>query len=99
MQYVEVTSRNQAYYQTKYGIHESGVYVPESEYCTDLVLADRIVSINGVAIQSVSDFEAAFDGLSVDDTVSIEASRNNEPFTTTIVLREYVPDYIKNRTE
>lgn len=99
VQYVEVTSRNQAYYQTKYGIHESGVYVLESEYCTDLVLADRIISINGVEIHSVSELEEAFDGLAVNDIVTVEASRNNEPFTTTIVLQEYVPDYIKNRTQ
>ena len=99
VQYVEVTSRNQTYYKAQYGIWESGVYVLESEYCNDLTFADRILSVNGIAVNSVSELEAAFEGLSVGDRVTLAASRNNQPFTATVVLQEYVPDSIKNKTD
>ena len=68
-----------------------------SEYCKDLVNADLILSLNGVAINTKLALDAEFDKYKPGDTVTIKASRGGVEFTCEMTLQEYVPDSIKNK--
>ena len=83
-----------AQYERAYGIHCSGVYVISSEYCAELRNADRIISVDGVEVDSESELNTLLSKYQVGDTVTIKASRDSEEFTVTLTLREYVPSYI-----
>lgn len=96
---VDVTESNLYYYYFNFKIDTVGVYVASSEYNTDLQNKDRIVSVNGVAVKSEAEFEAAISSLKVGDSITVVYSHNGTQKTTTLVLREYVPDYVKDKTE
>ena len=83
-----------AQYERTYGIHCSGVYVISSAYCTDLKNADRIISVNNVAVNSKQELNNLLSKFSVGDTLTIVASRDAVEFTVTLTLREYIPDYV-----
>ena len=85
----------QEQYKRDYGIYCSGVYVLSSAYCEELENADRIISVNGTAVNSVSDLNSTVSKYQVGDTLTILASRDGKEFTTTLTLREYIPDYIQ----
>lgn len=89
----------QEQYKRNYGIYASGVYVISSEYCSDLKNADRILSIDGTEVTSVSELKSIFSKYQVGDTVAIKASRAQKEFDTTLTLREYIPDSVKNNSE
>lgn len=86
----------QEQYKRDYGIYCSGVYVLSSAYCQDLENADRIISINGTQVNSVSEFNSLVSKYQVGDVLTILASRDNVEFTTELTLCEYVPDYTKD---
>ena len=89
----------QEQYKRDYGLYCSGVYVLSSAYCADLENADRIISVNGTAVDSVSELNSTVSKYRVGDTLTVLASRDGVEFTTTLTLREYVPDYIKNANQ
>lgn len=95
---LEVTQSNlyQAYRQ--FGIREVGLYIYSSDYTTELQSLDRLVAVNGKEIDSATDFETIIDACSVGDTVSITVKRNGTTKTVLLVLREYVPDRLKDKT-
>ena len=83
-----------AQYERTYGIHCTGVYIISSAYCAELKNADRIISVNGIAVNSKSELNSLLSKYKVGDTVTILASRDAVEFTVTLTLREYVPDYV-----
>ena len=84
----------QEQYKRNYGIYSSGVYIVSSEICTDLENADRIISVDGVTVNTSSELKSILSKYRVGDTVSIVASRNAQEFTVQLTLKEYVPDYV-----
>ena len=83
-----------AQYERTYGIHCTGVYVISSAYCEDLKNADRIISVDGVAVNSQAELNSLLSKYKVGDTVTILASRDSVEFTVTLTLQEYIPDYV-----
>ena len=65
---------------------------------SDLQNKDRIVSVNGQAVTTEADFEAAIADCEVGDELTIEYVRYSgsasQTDTTTITIREYVPDSV-----
>lgn len=84
-------------YYAFHGIDTPGIYVIDSEHATELKNGDRIVSVNGVKVETVEALEAEFDKHEVGDTVTIVAERDGEEFSVSMVLEEYVPDRVKNK--
>ena len=83
---------DQYIYAQQYGIYASGVYVITSAYCDDLQNADRITKVNGVAVNTTAEFEAAIEDCAIGDTIVITATRGQgEAFEVSITLRELVP--------
>ncbi len=97
LEVLDINSSNINRYHYYYGIDTIGVYVVESQYCTDLQNKDRIVSINGKAISTSAEMEVLISGCKVGDTLTIVASRDGKEFTTTLTLQEYVPEHISDR--
>lgn len=96
---VYISERDISVYRSYYsglGITEAGVYVISSEFCDALINADRILSVNGVEIQTVDQLEALIKEYQVGDTLTVLASRKGITFTAELTLREYVPDHVKN---
>ena len=83
-----------AQYERTYGIHCTGVYVISSAYCEDLKNADRIISVDGVAVNSQAELNSLLSKYKVGDTVTILASRDSVEFTVTLTLQEYIPGYV-----
>lgn len=89
----DITSSNLASYRWYYGIEKTGLYVVSSKYCKDLENGDRIVSINGTAVNTTDEWNAYLkENCKVGDTITVVAERNGKTFTTTLTLQEYVPD-------
>lgn len=89
---LDVTSDELYRYRYLYGIEEVGVYVVGSAYCPDLKNKDRIVSVNGVAVNTTAEWQAVLESAKVGDTVTVRAVRNGNEFTVSWELREYVPE-------
>ncbi len=81
-------------YQYNYGINATGVYVISSAYSTELQNKDRIISVNGVAVNTTAELKAELEKYQIGDTVIVKASRNKAAFTASLTLREYVPNGI-----
>lgn len=94
---VEVNESNFYSYALQYGIRSYGVYVVDSAYCADIQNKDRIVSINGTEISTTAQLNAVCRSCKVGDSIEIVYSRDNQTYTTTMVLPEYVPDHIKKQ--
>ena len=93
LQDVIITSLYDQYYYQQLGIYANGVYVVSSAYTDQLKNADRIVSINGVTVNSEAAFDAVIKTLEIGDPITITATRGNgSAFTVTIVLKEAVPN-------
>lgn len=92
---LDVTVSNYAYYNANYGIGELGVYVVESSIATEIQNKDRIVSVNGVAVNTTAELKAEIKKHKIGDTLTIVASRNRSKFTVSLTLQEYVPDGIQ----
>jgi len=60
---------------------------------------DRIISINGTEILTTTEMNDLVDAMKVGDTVTRLIDRDGETHTITMVLREYVPDYIGSELE
>ena len=93
---LDITQSNLPQYHYYYGINEIGVYVVESKYATVLQNKDRIVSVNGIEVETVADIRKILSDCKVGDTIKIVADRKGETIACDIVLQEYVPDRIKD---
>ena len=89
-----LTWSQKAQYERTYGIHCSGVYVISSKYCEELKNADRVISVNGIAVNTKDELNSVLSKFKVGDTLTILASRDAAEFTTALTLREYIPDYV-----
>ncbi len=92
---LDVTESNYAQYHYYYNINRLGVYVVSSEYCEELKNKDCIVSVNGVEVSTTKELNEIVGELTVGDTVTVVVLRDGKEFTTTLTLREYVPDSYK----
>lgn len=93
---LDITQNNLPQYHYYYGINEIGVYVVESKYATVLQNKDRIVSVNGIKVETVADIRKILSDCKVGDTIKIVADRKGETITCDLVLQEYVPDRVKD---
>ena len=88
----EINNGNLSYYYRKYGITTTGVYVISSAISNELKNKDRLVSIDGVAIETMEQFDAIIDQRKVGDTLAIVYERDSETHEAQLVLGEYKPD-------
>ena len=108
LSFLTVTADNLRTYYYYYGISEAGLYVVSSKYNSEIVNGDRILSVNGITVNSATEYSAAIAGCSIGDILTItyvHSTYSNSVFggrqkissetrETTIALREYVPDGI-----
>lgn len=93
---LDVTEKDKNYYYKKFKIENLGVYIVSSKYDSDTLRnLDRIVSVNGTAINSTEELNAIIDQLKVGDIAKLEIEREGEVFEYNMTLHEYVPDHIK----
>ena len=91
LSYVAVTSRASAWL---YGVDSTGIYISgvdmnSDAYAAGLKAGDRIVSVNGVEIESESDIDAQLKNCKVGDTVELVFRRNRKNYKGDITLSEY----------
>ncbi len=96
LEVLDVTAENLNSYYFRYQIDTVGVYVISSEHNSDLRNKDRIVSINGTAVKTAEEMEAVIKQYAVGAGLTVEYERAGTRYTTTLILEEYVPDYIKD---
>ncbi len=77
------------YFNSRY----TGVYVYGSESDV-LKYGDRIITVNGQEITASRDVSAIVAGYKVGDTVEFVVYRNKGTVTVTLMLMEYVPEYL-----
>ncbi len=101
---IDITPYNLARYSYNYGLEDTGIYVLSSKYNSELINKDRIISVNGVRVDTIEEFETAIQGVKIGETISIRYIRytfnwrtitGREERETTITLREYVPDSVQ----
>ena len=96
---VDVTQKNINYYYKQNKIDTLGVYIVSSQYDADsLQNTDRIVSVNGTDILTTDELNAIIEQYKVGDSVSLVIEREKTTFTYQLVLREYVPSHIKDKS-
>ena len=89
----DITNKQVARYY--FNSNETGVYCTESKYAdVPVEYGDKIVSVNGVEVSSVSAFEQILKRYAVGDKVTLVVVRSGEQVSVEITLHEYVPDYI-----
>lgn len=70
-----------------------GIYVNSSKFTDQLQVDDRILSINGVAVNSLEKYDAELGKCKIGDVITISYSRNNNiTGTVEITLQEYKPE-------
>jgi len=70
-----------------------GIYVNSSKFTDQLQVDDRILSINGVEVNSLEKYDAELGKCKIGDVITIFYSRNNTiTGTVEITLQEYKPD-------
>jgi len=77
-----------------YGLNSTGIYINQVESGSNAEKAgfqsgDRIVSIDGVAVNSTEEINAALEGRKVGDTVTIVIVRGSRQGQASLVLEEY----------
>ncbi len=92
----EISASNVLVAWRYFGMSHAGLYVLGSDFSDEVSYGDLLIGVNGTSVATSSDFEAALEGLSVGDTVTLtllrrEGAAENQ-VTVTLVLREYVPD-------
>lgn len=92
---VDVTSTQTAFYY--FNSPYTGAYVYESTSDT-LQYGDLILSVEGVEVKKSSDISGAIQNYAVGDAVELEIYRNKKKMTVELVLKEFVPDYLKENT-
>jgi len=89
---LEINSGNLSYYYRNFGIQKTGLYVISSSINGDLKNKDRLISIDGIAIETSAQFEEIIDQRKVGDTLAIVYERNSATHETSLTLGEYRPD-------
>ncbi len=89
---LEINSENLSAYNRKYGIKNTGVYVISSAINNDLKNRDRLISVDGVTVETIEQFDAIIDQRKIGDTLTIVYERDSENSETQLTLGEYKPD-------
>ena len=86
-------------YKWRYNLTETGLYVVSSKYCEDLKNRDRILTVNGQAVSTEAEYEAAVAGLKAGDTLTLTYRRgSSEEKTVSFEIRQYVPTDVATGT-
>ena len=98
--FVEVNESNLRLYKLRYGLTEIGLYVVSSKNCTELKNRDRILTVNGTAVTTKAEYEAAVANLRVGDTLTVTYLRgsSDEVQTVSFEIPQYVPETIASKT-
>ena len=97
--FVEVNQSNLQVYKWRYNLTETGLYVVSSKYCEDLKNRDRILTVNGKAVSTEAEYEAAVAGLKAGDTLTLTYRRgSSEEKTVSFEIRQYVPTDVATGT-
>ncbi|MBE6589157.1 MAG: trypsin-like serine protease [Ruminococcaceae bacterium] len=107
---LDITEAELPYYYARFGIAEAGIYISDyPEYTEELLPRDRIVSVNGQSFANKDRLEEMLAACKVGDTVTFVVSRAGtedkdgkvqwKEVTVEMVLREYVPDRLKEDTD
>ena len=91
---VEVTAQNRYIAYQRYGISTIGVIVLESANTAELKLGDKIISIDGIAVDTADDITRILKSYSVGDTVTVKISRDGIESSVPLTLTERVPDSV-----
>ena len=84
----------------RYGMTKVGLYVVSSKNCTELKNRDRILTVNGTAVTTKAEYEAAVAALKVGDTLKVTYLRgsSDEVQTVSFEIPQYVPETIASKT-
>lgn len=97
--FVEVNQSNLQVYKWRYNLTETGLYVVSSKYCEDLKNRDRILTVNGKAVSTEAEYEAAVAGLKAGDTLTLTYRRgSSEEKIVSFEIRQYVPTDVATGT-
>ena len=91
---LDVTAQNRYIVYQRYGISTIGVVVLESANTDELKLGDKIISIDGVEIETSDDITLLLKSYSVGDTVTVKISRNGTEYDVSLKLTEQVPESV-----
>lgn len=96
---LEVNDSNLQMMYWRYNLTQTGLYVVSSKYCSDLKNRDYIQAVNGVAVKTQEEYEAAVADLKAGDTLTVTYTRNSgESKTASFVIPQYVPAGITGGT-
>ena len=96
---VEITNEQTAW---MYRVNELGTYIysitaDSSAAEAGLQPGDRIVSVNGIEIETYDDLKEFLKTVSVGDTLRFVVSRSGQPLEINVIAGEYVPDQIQQQ--
>ena len=91
---LDVTAQNRYIVYQRYGISTIGVVVLESANTDELKLGDKIISIDGVEIETSDDITLLLKSYNVGDTVTVKISRNGTEYDVSLTLTEQVPESV-----
>lgn len=91
---LDVTAQNRYIVYQRYGISTIGVVVLESANTDGLKLGDKIVSIDGVEIETSDDITLLLKSYSVGDTVTVKINRDGKESEVSLTLTEQVPESV-----
>ena len=89
---VDVTSTQTAFYY--FNSPYTGTYVYESTSDV-LQYGDLILAVEGIEVKTSSDISGVIQSYAVGDAVELEIYRNKKKMTVELILKEFVPDYLK----
>ena len=89
---VDVTSTQTAFYY--FNSPYTGTYVYESTSDV-LQYGDLILAVEGVEVKTSNDISGVIQSYAVGDAVELEIYRNKKKMTVELILKEFVPDYLK----
>lgn len=91
---LDVTAQNlpAAYY--KYGITTAGIIVIESRHTDEIKYGDRIISVNGIEVKSLTDIERILKSCRVGDKIRVAVVREDNVIEVEYELKEKVPEKI-----
>ncbi len=91
---LDVSEQNLPAAYRKYGITTTGVIVIVSENTEELLLGDRIISINGTGVSSSSEVDLLCKSFRVGDTITVSVVRDMTICEVKMTLREKIPNSV-----
>ncbi|MDD3430125.1 MAG: trypsin-like peptidase domain-containing protein [Oscillospiraceae bacterium] len=82
----------------QYRVNELGVYVAKVSNNSVMQIADRVISMDGTEVSSVTDIKAVLNNHKVGDTLSTVVDRDGKQITLDVPVYEYVPETDSTQT-